>query len=60
MAEQARKAEANAFAEYTDKFLTPQVNEEEKRAEDIAKLYVEFSTNDKGEELANIQTSQAF
>ena len=60
MAEQARKAEANAFAEYTDKFLTPQVTEEEKRAEDIAKLYVEFTTNDKGEELANVQTSQAF
>ena len=57
MVEEARKAEAAAFAEYTEKFLTPQVAEEEKRAEDIAKLYVEFTTNDKGEELANVQTS---
>ena len=34
--------------------------EEERRADEVAKLVVEFTTNEDGQELANVQTSQAF
>ena len=60
MVEEARKASAERIAEYTEKVLKPQMDDEEKRAENIANLYVEFTTNEDGQELANVQTSQAF
>ena len=57
MVEEARARSTAAFAEYTDKVLKPQMDDEEKRADDIAKLVVEFTTNEDGQELANVQTT---
>ena len=57
MVEEAQSRSKQAFAEYTEKVLKPQIEEEEKHADKIAKLVVEFTTNEDGQELANVQTS---
>ena len=61
MAEKAaRQAQKARFAEYTEKVINPQIVAEEQRADEVAKLVVEFNTDEEGRELANVQTSQAF
>ena len=58
MAEKAaRQAQKARFAEYTEKVINPQIVAEDQRADEVAKLVVEFNTDDEGRELANVQTS---
>ena len=55
MAEQQQQIE-----DYVKANLQKELAQEKKRADRIAQLVVDFSQNEKGEELANVQNSQAF
>ncbi len=55
MEEQQQKIEA-----YVSANLQSEVAKEMKRADTLAKLVVDFSQNEKGQELANVHTSEGF
>ena len=55
MAEQQQQIE-----DYVKANLQKELAQEKERADRIAQLVVDFSQNEKGEELANVQNSQAF
>ena len=55
MAEQQQQIE-----DYVKANLQKELAQEKARADRIAQLVVDFSQNEKGEELANVQNSQAF
>ncbi len=55
MEEQQQKIEA-----YVKANLQEEVNREMKRADNIARLVADFTQNEKGQTLANVQTSEGF
>lgn len=52
--------EKKSIESYVSQNLSAEVAKEMKRAEELAKLVIDFQQNEKGEQLANIQTSQGF